>query len=368
MHDPDLLLFLSSIFADSPGRIHALLQAVETWEDLRQKPDDWFDPLALRAETKTKFLQWRSGFNPTRYRAWVENQGIRMLGLGDPDYPSLLSEIPDPPAILYLKGNAQVLSLPGLGFVGPRKASAYGIQVAKTLVKALGSQFSTVSGLAEGVDTAAHQAALEEGFITVAVVATGLDIVYPTQNRRLAETLVQTGAMVSEFPPGTPSLAFRFPQRNRIISGLSLGVVVCEAGDKSGSLITARHALEQGREVFAVPNSIFSPHAAGVHRLIQDGAKLVQTPNDIADELGRPLEPTAKATPTQPQALPPLPNTLSADEKTILSHLDTPHSLDALAVKTGLAIGLLLPLLSGLELQGLIQDQGGSNYQRQPHL
>jgi DNA processing protein len=217
---------------------------------------------------------------------WLSQDGNGMLTILDPNYPSLLREIHDPPPILFYRGAPQLLNHPQLAIVGSRNPSHNGETTALEFAKHLSQAgFIITSGLALGIDTAAHRGALAARKLTVAVAGTGLDRVYPARNRQLAHDIADHGILLSEFPPGTPPLSANFPRRNRIISGLSLGTLVVEAARQSGSLITARTAMEQGREVFAIPGSIHNPLARGCHALIRQGAKLVETANDIMEEL-----------------------------------------------------------------------------------
>jgi DNA processing protein len=217
---------------------------------------------------------------------WLENESNHLLTLADDDYPRQLLEIADPPPILYLKGRRELLSRPALAVVGSRNATPSGLQNAEAFARNLSDAgFTIISGMALGIDAAAHRGGLAGGGASIAVVGTGLDLVYPARNKALAHELVERGLIMSEFPLGTPALAKNFPRRNRIISGLSRGVLVVEAALASGSLITARQAGEQGREVFAIPGSIHSPFSKGCHQLIKQGAKLVDDANDILTEL-----------------------------------------------------------------------------------
>ncbi|HEU4708536.1 MAG TPA: DNA-processing protein DprA, partial [Methylophilaceae bacterium] len=219
--------------------------------------------------------------------AWLKQTGNHVITLADEVYPRTLLEIPDPPPLLYAKGNPHLLDARCLAVVGSRNASPQGEKNAEDFAAALSeSGFCIVSGMALGIDGAAHRGALRGSGATIAVVGTGLDIVYPSRHRELAHQIAQRGLIISEFGLGTPSRAQNFPRRNRIISGLSRGCLVVEANVRSGSLITARLAAEQGREVFAIPGSIHSPLAKGCHQLIKQGAKLVDNIQDIVDELG----------------------------------------------------------------------------------
>ena len=286
---------------------------------------------------------------------WAEQPGQHILTLADSSYPQALLEIPDPPSLLYVRGNPALLQKRGLAVVGSRNATPQGLQTAETFARALaGKGFSIISGLALGIDAAAHRGALAADGETIAVIGTGADRVYPARNKDLAVAIAERGAIVSEFPLGTPAVAANFPRRNRIISGLSRGVLVVEAAPESGSLITARLAAEQGREVFAIPGSIHSPVARGCHKLIKQGAKLVETAQDILEEFGNHSEPCLR---------PELASV--AEDNAILKALGhDPCALDDLLERTGLGADLLLGELLTLELDGLIATLPGNRYQR----
>ena len=218
---------------------------------------------------------------------WIGHEQNHFLALDDEAYPALLKAIPDPPMLLFIRGNKDCLGLPQLAMVGSRNPTPAGLDTARMFARHLSvSGLAITSGLALGIDSASHRGALDAGGVTIAVCGCGLDRVYPAGQESLAESICQSGALVSEFPPGTPPSRKNFPQRNRIVSGLSVGTLVVEAARASGSLITARHAAEQGREVFAVPGSIHSPQSRGCHQLIRQGAKLVESAADIFEELG----------------------------------------------------------------------------------
>ena len=244
---------------------------------------------------------------------------------------------------------------PGIAIVGSRNATPQGLKTAESFAQALaGRGFAIISGLALGIDAAAHRGALTTEGATIAVIGTGADRVYPARNKELALAIARHGTIVSEFPLGTPAIAANFPRRNRIISGLSRGVLVVEAAPESGSLITARLAAEQGREVFAIPGSIHSPVARGCHKLIKQGAKLVETAQDILEELGGDPE---------PRDVPDLVKTSGNDDLLkALGHV--PCELDELVDRTGLSADLLLGELLTLELDGLIATLPGNRYQR----
>ena len=302
--------------------------------------------------------------------------GADVLVLDDGAYPALLREIPDPPVTLYVRGSwRECLEEPCAGVVGSRRASTYGQNVAHALARDLSSRGVTVvSGLARGIDAAAHRGALEAGGRTVAVLGTGLDEVYPRDHRRLAdEVLERGGALVTQFPLGTPPVAENFPYRNRIISGLSLGVVVVEASENSGSLITARLALEQGREVFAVPGNITSRNSFGTNFLIKGaGAKLVQQWQDVVAEFppelaARLLPPGLKGKGAGVQRSDvPLPPDLSEAEGAVfrLISADEPAHIDELAGLSGLGVPELSAVLLGLEMRELVRQLPGKCFVR----
>jgi len=292
-------------------------------------------------------------------RARVEALRDSVITLADDDYPLLLRHIPDPPLVLHVRGRRELLQLPALAVVGSRKASPYGVNAARNLVMPLASQAGLVivSGLAEGVDAAAHAAALDAGGTTIAILGTGIDRIYPPQHKQLFSRIARDGLVVSEFPPGTPPLKPNFPRRNRLISGLSSGVVIIEASGKSGSLITARTGSEQGREVFAVPGSIFSPMSEGTHRLIQHGVKLVHDPNDILEELKSPIRIAAdqEASAQPPEPLREVLEALAREEGT---------SIDTMALRSGRSITALCDVLLQLELGGWVRALPGARYVR----
>ncbi len=288
-------------------------------------------------------------------------RGAHVVALGDEGYPAELSRITDPPAVLYVKGELRQKE-PAIGMVGSRSASFYGRKQAMRLAAGLaGYGFAIVSGGARGIDSAAHEGALGAGGRTIAVLGSGLSVIYPPENADLMEKVAASGAVVSEFPMLFPPTAGNFPRRNRIIAGLSLGVIVVEAGERSGALITARAAMEQNREVFAVPGPVDSPNARGVHALLKDGAHLVQDPADVVEALG----PMAEKVPTKdagdiirPQAL-----ALGEIEKAVYSRLDsTPRSLDELAEETGLSVSQVSATLTVLEMRRLVKRLPGQSF------
>ena len=299
--------------------------------------------------------------------AQLAAQGAEMVTQDDPRFPAGLQQIPYPPPLLYIKGTLTPADSLAVAIVGTRGASYYGLKAGRRLAGALAARGVTVvSGLARGIDTAAHQGALEMSGRTLAVLGCGLDVVYPPENRQLYQEIPEHGALVSEFPLSTPPEARNFPIRNRIISGLALGVVVIEAGVKSGTTITVRYALDQGREVFAVPGPIDSPTSAGPHRLIQEGAKLVQDVEDILEELpalrqapGPRFAPAAPAGRVSEAPIPMRP----APEDPLLPLLGSePLQLEELVQAARLPVQDVLARLTLLELQGLVKELPGKCY------
>ncbi|HKW23797.1 MAG TPA: DNA-processing protein DprA, partial [Ktedonobacterales bacterium] len=279
----------------------------------------------------------------------------------DPAYPRLLQEIPLPPPVLYVRGTLAPADEWALAIVGTRRASAYGKQMTERLAGELARQAITVvSGLARGIDTAAHQAALAAGGRTIAVLGCGPDLVYPPENAKLAARIVEQGAVITEFPPGTQPEAGNFPARNRLISGLSLGVLVTEAPETSGALITTRFAAEQGRDIFAVPGNVTSRSSVGANRLIQDGAKMVLEVGDILSELNLHLAPRQLELLELREALPE--NASEARLLALLDASDEPGHIDDLCRASGLPVAEVSGTLVMLELKGLVRLVGPMTY------
>jgi len=291
--------------------------------------------------------------------AWAENTHCHIISLFDPRYPALLKEIPDPPPILFVRGDVDLLTRPQLAIVGSRNPSASGSQLAHDFAASLSRHSLTItSGLALGIDAASHQGALSADGKTIAVAGTGPDRIYPARHRDLGHHIAEQGALVSEFPPGTPPVASNFPRRNRIISGLSLGTLVIEAALKSGSLITARLAAEQGREVFAIPGSIHNPLARGCHALIQQGAKLIMETNDILEELAA-LATFVVEHEHRPEDF-TLVNKGTFPEHPFLEKMGfEPISVDSLVERSGLTAEAVSSMLLTLEIQGIVASSGG---------
>jgi DNA processing protein len=297
--------------------------------------------------------------------AWLAQPDSDLVAWDDPDYPAALLEIADPPPVLYCRGRRELLGRPAFAIVGSRNATPQGIADAEAFAFALSAAgLVVVSGLAAGIDAAAHRGALQAPGSTIAVTGTGPDRVYPAAHRDLAHAIAGHGLLLSEFTPGTAPLKQNFPRRNRIVSGLARGILVVEATLSSGSLITARLAAEQGREVFALPGSIHSPFSKGCHRLLREGAKLVETANDILDELRLPaVAPPAPAGPAPARTTPEL----EPEARALLDALGhDPADTDALAARTGQSAAATAARLSRLELDGIVFALPGGRWQRRP--
>jgi DNA processing protein len=296
---------------------------------------------------------------------WLQDEQNHLITLADATYPQQLLEITSPPAILYAKGSPQLLNTPCIALVGSRNATPQGEKNAEVFSENLCSKgITVVSGMALGIDGAAHRGALKANGATIAVVGTGLDIVYPAKHKALAHQIASQGLILSEFPLGTPSMAQNFPRRNRIISGLSLGCLVIEANIDSGSLITARLATEQGREVFAIPGSIHSPLSKGCHQLIKQGAKLVESIDDVLSEIHLDSSKN-KASSVSPNGLIPERANISPEANAVLALMGfEPIEFDNMMTLTGLTASALSTMLTLLELDGKICHLQGGKYQR----
>lgn len=291
----------------------------------------------------------------------IEKYQVKLIFWGDENYPTGLKTLPDPPMVIYLCGELKEEDIFAISIVGTRRATNYGKMVTERLAKGLAeAKITVISGLARGIDTVAHQSALSAGGRTLAVLGNGLAVHYPPENRKLEEKIINSGALLSEFPMTYPPERANFPRRNRLIAGLSFGVIVIEAGIQSGALITARLALEQGREVFAVPGSIFSPYSRGTHLLIKEGAKLVEETADIIEEI-QPLR--ERWHPTVAREIDR--EKLSPEEKEMYEIFPfEPVSIDFLLEHSGLRLGKISQLLISLEMKGLVKPLAGKMYQR----
>jgi DNA processing protein len=286
---------------------------------------------------------------------WLEGPGCHFIALGDASYPRALLEIPDPPSVIYAKGRLELLNATGVAIVGSRNATPQGARDAYAFAQTLSQAgLAIVSGLALGIDAAAHRGGLAAQGSSIAVMGTGPDAVYPKRNRDLADALAADGCLISEFAIGTPPERDNFPRRNRLISGLARGVLVVEAALGSGSLLTAKSALEQGRDVFAVPGSIHSPLTKGCHQLIKDGAKLVESANDVLVEIG-----------ISPPEGPDRPESAPRKADSLLTAMGyAPVTIDQMAEQTGLDAAKLAARLTRLEIEGRVAQLAGGWFQR----
>jgi DNA processing protein len=303
-----------------------------------------------------RVVQIRKSVDLEEYISRVEKNNIRILIWDDVEYPAHLKEIDQPPPVLYLRGDITAEDAWSVGIVGTRAVTAYGRQVTEELASVLARNGVTVvSGLARGVDAIAHTAAIKSGGRTLAVLGSGVDRIYPPEHRQLAERITQQGAVISDYAPGTSPDSANFPPRNRIISGLSMAVVVVEAGDTSGALITAEFAVEQGRDVFAVPGQVYAPQSKGTNRLISNGARILLQPNDVLEalDLTRNVErrDVRKAVPSD------------ATESAVLGILGAePAHVDEIRARLGLPVEKISAALTMMELKGLVRQVGGMNY------
>ncbi len=298
---------------------------------------------------------------------WTAREGCQILLRGTPGYPELLEEIHDPPLVLYARGHLHALQLPCLAIVGTRRPTCYGTQMAEGLAADLAQRgIGIVSGLARGIDAAAHRGCLSAGGLTLAVLGCGIDVVYPREHKQLTRKILENGLLLSEFPPGTSPSPQNFPVRNRVISGLALGTLIVEASEYSGSLITARLAMEQNREVFALPGNLTAPQSFGPNFLIKQGAKLVQSWRDIVEEFPPELRHRILSREeTRAQPSPEL-GLLSEKEIRLLEAMSTDQAtqFDRLFKVTGLEISSLSDLLLNLEMRGWIRQLPGNLYVR----
>jgi DNA processing protein len=336
-----------------------LLDVFEDPGQIVSAPEKTLKSLGLKSTT-IKSIKNPDNKKVTEDVIWLDNPNHFLITWNDPRYPYRLKEITDPPVAVFLAGNPEILNSRQIGIVGSRNPSISGKRITHQfsgqLVK---SGLTVTSGLALGIDYCAHLGALDAGGYTIAVLGSGPDIIYPPRHKDIAAQISTRGALLSEFPPGTPPLAGNFPRRNRIISGLTLGVVVVEAAKKSGSLITARCALEQGREVFSVPGSIYNPLSKGCHHLIKQGAKLVETIDDILEELY--LNVPVNHGDTKNHAIHSISDIeFSIEYKQLLDNISfDPVSIDELIETTGLTSDTVSSMLLILEIQGYVSLSGG---------
>ncbi|MBA3450598.1 MAG: DNA-protecting protein DprA [Chloroflexia bacterium] len=340
-----------------PARTDRLVQRFGSLQAVWNAPKD-----ALRAVLEprplSELIAARGRVDPLRELERIIALGMRVMRPGDGLYPSMLAEISGRPSVLYVRGDVLPADDASIAIVGTRRATPYGRHSAERIASELArAGLTVISGLARGVDAVAHRAALACGGRTLAVLGSGVDVIYPGEHRQLAEQIVAAGAIISELPPGAKPDAQNFPARNRIISGMSLGVVVIEAARRSGALITASFAGDQGREVFVVPGSIFAPSSEGTNALLRDGARIVRDGADVLEDLGLSASRVSKA--RQSELL------LDDNERQLYAALnEEARHIDELAEEAGLAAGQAGALLLTMELKGLVRNHGAQFYVR----
>lgn len=359
MDDYSSWLRLIIAAAIGPVRQLKLLDIYGTPEKILSAPDTELAGLGLGAETITSLKYPATGLLDACH-AWLEEPDHYFIPITDPRYPDPLKEIADPPPGLFVNGSPDILRTMQIAIVGSRNPTPAGRETARYFATQLADLGLTItSGLALGIDYCAHLGAVENGSSTIAVLGNGPDRIYPARHKNMATSIAANGALVSEFPPGTPPLPAHFPRRNRIISGMSVGIMVVEAARRSGSLITARLAMEQGREVFAIPGSIRNPLARGCHYLIKQGAKLVETVEDVIEELNLPSgclkKPCADSVNSGPRV-----DELDEKYKQLMENISfDPVSVDKLIELSGLTADTVSSMLLILEVQGFVSSSGG---------
>lgn len=335
---------------------------------LAAAPSDLRNVQGIGQKLCRSIVQARQEVDAARELAECARQGVTVLAESEEAYPSSLKSIPDAPGILFVRGEVRPTDGVAIAIVGSRHASHYGLAQAERLAAGLARcGYTVVSGLARGIDAAAHKGALKAGGRTLAVLGSGVLNIYPPEHEALAAEVIKGGALISENPPLSPPLSGAFPQRNRIITGLSLGVIVVEATEKSGALISARHAMEQGREVFAVPGRVDSRTSRGCHRLIRDGAKLVESVDDVLEELGPLATPTPVVSDDGEERVVrhPAELQLNEPERVVLEKIgDEPITIDEVVSASGLAVQNVLATLSVLEMRRLVRRLGGGRVMR----
>lgn len=368
MNEREALIRLNAVRGLGSATIHRFLKAFGTAQEALGAPE----PAVKQALGRWATEEVLRGLRESRpadaetEERLAEAAGARILTLEEADYPKRLKEIADPPPVLYVKGTLVPEDSAAIAMVGTRRASDYGLEQARRIAQELAaSGITVVSGLAEGIDGAAHQGALEAGGRTIAVVGHGLSSLFPAMHRELAERVGASGCLLSEFPMGMPPEAMNFPRRNRVIAGLTLGVVVVEAPERSGALITAREAMEQGREVFAVPGPVGFGNR-GAHALLRDGAKLVESARDILEEVAPQLLDIVRLSTAHTELADVFPSDLSPEEQQVLKAVPVGAAagFDRLAGRTALAPNRLLSVLTGLELKGLVRQKAGQGFSR----
>lgn len=337
----------------SPLRMKKIIDQLKDVKKIFELNVDELINLGFKRDTAEKIKIWEK--LPLKEEIeFVRNEGINIITIDDRNYPSLLKEIDDPPYVLYVKGNTNFDEL-SISIVGTRNPSLYGLKMAEKFASELSSVgFTIISGLARGIDTAAHIGALRSGGKTIGVMGSGFKNFYPPENKKIEKEIIKNGAIITEFPSNTKPEKFNFPRRNRIISGLSKGVIVIEAGPKSGALITANFALEQGRDVFALPGRVDTIYSKGTNKLLKEGAILVETTEDILSALNIKIEKKEKKEEIK----------LENDEEKILNILEEPLQLEEILIKTGISPEKLFPLLTGMQIKGFIEELPGKVFKR----
>ena len=359
MVDADQLKYwvgFSKIAGIGRVRLSQLKDYFGSLQDAWKAPEGKLKQAGLDSRTIDTLLLLRPRISPDAEMERLELYKVKVLICEDPSYPARLKEIYDYPPVLYVRGDLPSQDEPCLAVVGTRRPTIYGRQVAEEIVADLAqSKITIVSGLARGIDSVVHRTALDAGGKTIAVFASGLDIVYPAENAKLAQAIIEHGALISEYPLGVNPKAENFPLRNRIMSGLSLGVLVVEAGERSGALITAFQALEQNREVFAIPGSILSPASKGTNRLIQEGAKLVCNCADILEELNLTIT-------TQQLEIKEFSPANEAESLMLKQLTSEPAHIDEICRRSGLTMPEVSSTLAMMELKGIAKQVGNMNY------
>lgn len=358
----DILVRFNAVPWVSPDAVRRLLAALPAETLLDRPASDWAAASELPLETVERLRREALAFNVEKELAAAERLGVRLLDCEDAEYPGLLKSIPEAPLVLYVQG--ALSEAPALAFVGSRRPTLYGRRMARTLAGEAASEgLVVVSGLARGIDTESHRAALDAGGVTWAVLGSGLDVLYPPENGSLAREIVASGGcLISEFPFSTSALPAHFPRRNRIVSGLSWGTVVVEGELRSGSLITARLAVEQSREVFAVPGPADSRLSDAPHRLIAQGAKLITSLAQVWEELPPGARPHGGASGRRPEVSPGGPPPSIEQQKILQCLGHDSRTLEELGAETGIVLPLLANALFELELQGLVEPLPGQRY------
>ena len=350
------LVALNSLSGMTYGRLRDLLT-------LYGSPGGAWEALIVGEQAlalKGSLNQEARDLDPVRLLGEVERGGTAVMVRGEPEYPNLLENITDPPFLLYYRGKPPSQHAPSVAVVGSRKASGYGLEVARWLSSGLvGEGFNVVSGAAWGIDTAAHRGALDKGGQTTAVLGCGVDVAYPRSNRALLQEIAESGCLISEFPPGTPPLKGNFPMRTRLIAGMARATVVVEAGSKSGALITAEFALSEGREVMAVPGPVFSPSSKGTNELIRNGATPVTCPDDVVEALGMKMGTKCFQAESGPH--------LTERERLLLDALAAGEAdAEHLSRSLGTTVTETVVMLSSMEVLGLVARGPGGLYRYRP--